>query len=503
MEENFIKLYEITKPLSEDRTALYFQGDFKEENEKIYVDAGKILDLGTYFNAFSLKKWTDYTNISNLRIELNLNGKFSVEIFGADTNGEEAISTFETDGDFSRSFNADEMDALTAKFDMIFVKLNAKEKGEFLSGAYYGEFSALNDVHIGITICTFKREKYLLPNLEKLAVLTKKNPNYSVMVVDNGNTLEEKDTDELKILHNPNYGGSGGFTRGIIEQVNAKKATHILLMDDDVVVELSAFDRLYAYLRGLKAEHSEKFFAGAMLSIEKPTMQTENTGLWNKINGKSFGKGFVLTERKTFCANEYPTKGDNAFAGWWFCAVPVKAVEKIGYPLPIFIKGDDIEYGARNDKEILTLNGISVWHETFQSKLSPAIQYFGDRNMLLMIHLMKNIGRGEFLLAVVARVGRWLKEGSYEGVRMLEYALKDLSGGFEKITEIPADKKFAEVRAYPLDKNILASIFSTLTTAFKYFLDYDAKDKKIKAFVKEKLQDQKFWKNYLNLDGGR
>ena len=503
MEENYVKLYDITKPFSEDRIPLYFQGDFKRENEKIYVDAGKTLDLGTYFNAFSLKKWMDYTNISSLKIELNLNGKFSVEIFGADITGEEKISTYETDGDFSHSFSFDEMDVLTAKFDMIFVKLNAKEKGEFLGGAYYGEFSALNDIHIGITICTFKREKYLLPNLEKLATLTAKNPNYSVMVVDNGNTLEEKDADELKILHNPNYGGSGGFTRGIMEQINAKKATHILLTDDDVMLELSVFDRLYAYLRGLKSEHSEKFFAGAMLSIEKPTMQTENTGLWNKINGKSFGKGFILTDRKTLCANEYPTKGDNAFAGWWFCAVPVKAVEKIGYPLPIFIKGDDIEYGARNDKEILTLNGVSVWHETFQSKLSPAIQYFGDRNMLLMIHLMKNVGRGEFLLAVAARIVRWLNEGSYEGVRMLEYALKDLSGGFEKITEIPADKKFAEVRAYSLDKNLLASVFSTLTMGFKYFLDYNAKDKKIKAFVKEKLQDQKFWRNYLQLDGGR
>lgn len=502
MEENFIKLYDISKPFSEDRVPLYFQGDFKISGEKVCVNSGKTLDLGTYFNAFSLKKWTDYTNISSLKLELDLKGKFSVDLFGADITGEEKISNFETDGKFSYTFNSDELKNFADQFDIVFVKLTATQDGEFLGGAYFAEFSTTNDIHIGITVCTFKREKYLLPNLEKLSKLTAKNTNFSVMVIDNGNTLEEKNTDELKILHNPNYGGSGGFTRGLIEQVNGSKATHALLMDDDVVLELSAFDRLYSFLRGLKTEHEEKFFAGAMLSIEKPSMQTENTGRWNKINGKSFGKGFILTDRKTLCANEYPDKGDNAFAGWWFACIPIKTVKKIGYPLPIFIKGDDIEYGARNAQEIITMNGVSVWHETFQNKLSPAIQYFGDRNMLLLIHLMKNVGKGEFLLAVTARVVRWLNEGSYEGVRMLEYALRDLSGGLEKITEIPADKKFTEVRAYPLNKNIAASIFSTVILGFKYFLDYDAHDEKIKAFVREKLQDQEFWKRFLGIDGG-
>lgn len=34
------------------------------------------------------------------------------------------------------------------------------------------------------------------------------------------------------------------------------------------------------------------------------------------------------------------------------------------------IRGDDIEYGLRNCKRLVTLNGICVWHEPFESKYS-------------------------------------------------------------------------------------------------------------------------------------
>ena len=498
MEDNFIKLYDIVNPLSEDRTPLYFQGDFKIDGGEILIESGNSLDCGTYFNAFSLKKWVDYTNLSRLEVELNLEGKFSVEFYGMAQSGEENFLTLDAEGNFNHSFEFDELQRLSKKFDLLGMKLTAKNSAKFLGGSYCGKFSSIRDVHIGITICTFKREKYLLPNIEKLETLTARNSDFSIMVIDNGQTLGEKHSDALQILPNPNYGGSGGFTRGLMEQVSQGRATHVILSDDDTVLELSAFDRLYSFLRGLKDEHEEKFFAGAMLSLEKPTMQVENTGRWNKINGKSFGKGFVLTNKAVLCENEQPPKDENSFAGWWFCCVPVKSVKKIGYPLPVFIKGDDIEYSVRNGAEILTMNGVGVWHEVFVNKLSPAIQYFGDRNMLLLNHLMNGCGRFTFMLGCVARIVRWIKESSPEGLRMLEPALRDLSGGFEGITALPSDEKFAQIRAYPLDKNIFSAIVSTLWLGLKYFFSYDEHDAKVKKFVNEKLSDQRFWRDFLD-----
>lgn len=50
---------------------------------------------------------------------------------------------------------------------------------------------------------------------------------------------------------NKNVGGSGGFTRGMIESIRQKpKATHVLLMDDDVVVLSESIKRTYCVFTG-------------------------------------------------------------------------------------------------------------------------------------------------------------------------------------------------------------------------------------------------------------
>lgn len=48
--------------------------------------------------------------------------------------------------------------------------------------------------------------------------------------------------------------------------------------------------------------------------------------------------------------------------------MPIRRIREIGYPLPIFVKGDDMEYGIRNHKEVMHMNGIGVWHQSFQEK---------------------------------------------------------------------------------------------------------------------------------------
>ena len=79
------------------------------------------------------------------------------------------------------------------------------------------------------------------------------------MVVDNGSTLKECETNNLRIIHNPNYGGSGGFTRGLIENLKSKTNDYVLLMDDDIDLEPSALEHTYGLLCGLKEEYRESF----------------------------------------------------------------------------------------------------------------------------------------------------------------------------------------------------------------------------------------------------
>lgn len=63
------KLYTIKLPLDDRRKKLYIQGNFIQREEHINIEKGKIVDLGTYFNAFSVKNgssillWRSYSFI--------------------------------------------------------------------------------------------------------------------------------------------------------------------------------------------------------------------------------------------------------------------------------------------------------------------------------------------------------------------------------------------------------------------------------------------------------
>ena len=89
-----------------------------------------------------------------------------------------------------------------------------------------------------------------------------------IFLIDNGKTLDANReiqkvagclNDKLDIIPNMNAGGSGGFTRGMIEILNRKEQdgyTHVLLMDDDAVVQPDMMVRLYGLLTTLKEEWS-------------------------------------------------------------------------------------------------------------------------------------------------------------------------------------------------------------------------------------------------------
>ena len=52
--------------------------------------------------------------------------------------------------------------------------------------------------------------------------------------------------------------------------------------------------------------------------------------------------------------------------------------------MPFFIHGDDIEYGLRLNHSFILLNGIGVWHESFENKYQPVNIYYDTRNYLII-----------------------------------------------------------------------------------------------------------------------
>lgn len=77
--------------------------------------------------------------------------------------------------------------------------------------------------------------------------------------------IERFQSKHIKVYENKNAGGAGGFTRTIIEtkkQEEENGLTHILLMDDDVVMQPESIYRTYKILTLLKEEYKDAFIGG-------------------------------------------------------------------------------------------------------------------------------------------------------------------------------------------------------------------------------------------------
>lgn len=489
-------LYSLTDTVEKAKEPLYIRGIKERKEHSILMHKGEVLDFTTYFNSLSLNKWKRYTTIETVQLVLQLEGCFRVIFHLYDENGNVQDISMETESSsFSHSFAMEELNGVLLGFSLQCISDN----GTYISGEWDGGFSQWKAREIGVSITTFKREKYVKRTMALLQDFRHAHPWLSVLVVDNGSTLEEVQEQQFRVIHNRNFGGSGGFTRGMIEYIERGAVDYILLMDDDIILETSALERTFSLLSGLKNEYKDSFLAGAMLSLEAPCRQCENTAYWDKIISHVCCKDLELTAVPNLIINEKILNNPNAYAGWWYCCMPVQRIKEIGYPIPAFIKSDDMEYGIRNHKEILSLNGIGVWHQAFAEKMNPAIRYFSDRNSFILNHYALGCNRGTLILALLGRIVKRLAHGDIKGIAALSSALYAYMEGFDQITNRPADAVFAEIRRRHFDKNLGGSLLNIARNAIRIIWDYNCIDYKYKSFRQKKLADTVFWKNYLGI----
>ena len=190
------------------------------------------------------------------------------------------------------AFDSEEVEAVTLPFlsyeekGMYFVRLEGLEDGAQYFGGYYEADvpnTALWPVDIAINICTLRREAFVKRNLEILRKAILQNPEHEmyqhlqVFISDNGKTLDIPDLAgrQVHIVPNKNVGGAGGFTRGLIEILHCPDyaATHVLFMDDDILIEPEALFRTYTLLHCRKKEYEDLFIGGAMLRLFTVTQE--------------------------------------------------------------------------------------------------------------------------------------------------------------------------------------------------------------------------------------
>lgn len=361
----------------------------------------------TYFNCFSLAKWKKYTKASDFYLKLRCSGCFKIRLFGHYRNMQRIDKEMYEEYTYDLPKVTDIIlriphnsiaDIIGFQFDVI--------NGMCIEGGgYYTTIdeSDINNVNITISTTTFKKEEFITNNIDILekGLFYSNEParkHIRMKIVDNGRTLNADDINSefIHVYPNENVGGAGGYTRGMLECIddNDFKATHVLLMDDDVMVLPEAFIRTYSLLALLKPQYDERFISGAMLDYDRMNFQHEDVGYVHKENG-SYGPNKKSREMHTWDAvfeNEEDVQfRKNSYAGWWYCCIPVKKISSSHLPVPLFIRGDDVEFSIANKAEFLTLSGICIWHKGFANKFNANLELYMVHRNSLIIQAMSGI----------------------------------------------------------------------------------------------------------------
>lgn len=422
---------------------------------------GKI-SFDTYFNGFSTGKWLKYTVINEVQLSLQLEGEFEVSLFHA----------VEVHSEIKRKLLSKKNIKSSTKKYHIFDFGSLAVNGIFYFGIralsdnsilYDGEYitkdiEATQQVKIAIDICTFKREEYVKRNIELINSEILKNPDsvlYEKLIVnisDNASSLEGivESNEYIKVRPNANLGGVGGFTRGIIETNKVKDKlgiTHLLIMDDDASISISAIEKTYLMLSYLKEEYFGYTIGGELLKLDKKYIQYEAGACWNKGYIKALKHLYDLRDLKNVINNEIEEKND--YAGWWYCCIPLREINMDNLPLPIFIHRDDIEYGIRVGRErFIFMNGICIWHEAFEGKMPGVLEYYDIRNLAILnaIHF-PDYSKFEFKMLLLKWASINIAKYRYKYVDYNIRAVEDFCKGIDWLMQQDGEKLHKELLA--------------------------------------------------------
>lgn len=480
------KLQNIIFPSSNNCTykELYFrtskEWSYILDSDCINFEKDDFAFFDTYFNSFSAVKWYKYTNIENVSLCLKLRGKFRLELLHKERFAHElvekkikeiVIDTNKRDREILLDYNCDDRTGMYS-FNIISLTDGAK----FYGGYYYTEIddTLINPTNISVIICTYKREKNIYRNIkiiEDAFLLNEISDLYeklNVVISDNSQTLNINNFNSanIHVYKNKNLGGSGGFTRGLIETLKLKEQipiTHVLLMDDDVVIQPESIYRTYKLFSLIKESYKDSYIGGAMLRMDRPWIQAEAGATWNKGHLISNKAGLNLMDCEACLYNEIEEKSD--FNAWWYCAMPINVVRDDNLPLPIFIRGDDVEYGLRNMKNLILMNGICVWHEPFENKYNSIMYYYIFRNRLIdnAIHNL-SYTKKQFFADFREQFFRELFILRYKNVRLLLDGIYDFLKGIDWLLEQDGESLNKQV----IDKGYKMVDINELSIPFSY-----------------------------------
>lgn len=412
------------------------------DRHRLLVPAGQRMSFATYFNAFPAAYWQRWTTLTEVELAVRLSGPATVTVYRSSATGSSERVAFERreDGGHEHLFRLPLTKFVDGGWYWFDVQAGAGD-AVMESASWQAPVSAADPVDpagaVTIGITTYNRPSYLLAMLRQLtASPTVLEAVDEVLVVDQG-TQKVRDQDDyaevaqalgskLRVIEQANLGGSGGFSRSMLEALRAGRSRYVLLLDDDVSTEPESI------LRGLAFADrcvQPTVVGGHMFSLLAPS-RLHSLGEVVRQYRFWWGSAGNVTEdhdlrRQNLRATPWMHRRvDVDYNGWWMCMIPVEVLKTVGLSLPLFIKWDDAEFGLRAGKAgfpTVSLPGMAIWHVPWTEK-DDALDwqsYFHQRNRLVAALLHSPYPRG----------GRMVRESLAASVLNLiamQYSVADL-----------------------------------------------------------------------------
>jgi len=401
-----------------------------------FASAGGGAGFDTWFNLFNLGKWQRHCGLDDLHLALQGDGVFQVSVFMAFPNhsGErrDEIITL-TPGTLGRL----DLPEMFGGFDggrdecILYFEINALREGSLLDAHWQTTDEPRRQPNLTIAITTFRREAevaHTVARFNNFIATSELRDHIRLIITDNGQTAEIDHNAHVSLVKNQNLGGAGGFARGLLE-ARDRGASHCLFMDDDAATHMSSLERTWQFLA--YARDPATAIAGAMINARHRWSVWENGAVFN-ARCQPLHMGTDLRDVNEVFAMEFattPPTPANFYGGWWFFAFALDQVKHL--PFPFFVRGDDVSFSLVHDFNIVTLNGVASFQESFTNKESPLTWYLDLRSH--MAHHLSlpsmDIGRLRVLKIAVWFFARNLPRMHYETLSAINLALEDVMRG--------------------------------------------------------------------------
>ncbi|MFZ0119237.1 MAG: glycosyltransferase [Pseudonocardiaceae bacterium] len=421
-------------------------GVIERARERVVIQPHARLTTNTFFGRFPASYWQRWTEATQVEVSAIVQGTGRLSVRASDSVGD--VRTVAT---IMVAEARHEQVRLRARLDRfvdggaMWLDASTGDDGLVLDAVRWSVGKPERVRPIAVVICTYNRADECLHTLKTLSLDdTTLSMVGTIYVVDQGNdTVESRPGfadvqrvlgPKLQYVRQPNLGGAGGFTRGLYEvtEISQTDDTHILFMDDDIMLEPDTVVRLATFANCVTAP---TIIGGQMLYLLHPDqlhVGAEGTDLTILRAGLPAKDALIQAD---LTKQRQDIRVDAEYNAWWACLIPSEVVAAIGYPLPLFFQWDDIEYGLRaraHGFPTVTLPGAGVWHADFHWKdWDDWPRYFSLRNSLIVNALYGRASRTDTARFLLKELLLYIVSMRYGLAATLIMAIEDFLAGPE------------------------------------------------------------------------